>query len=117
MVGLEGGGLDLLIVGDVNLYHKFQFPQCNHSFQFRYELYLCRRNIYSEQRLLMMMIARYRAKIAGKKKSLGTGIEPEGFTPSLKERDVATIVNRTRTSTLEGWNPNHWTIEATILQW
>ncbi len=32
-----------------------------------------------------------------------------------KLRDIAanaTAVNRTRTSTLEGWNPNHWTTEA-----
>jgi hypothetical protein len=27
----------------------------------------------------------------------------------------ATAVNRTRTSTLEGWNPNHWTTEARCL--
>ena len=28
----------------------------------------------------------------------------------------ATAVNRTRTSTLEGWNPNHWTTEASRRQ-
>jgi hypothetical protein len=27
---------------------------------------------------------------------------------------IATAVNRTRTSTLEGWNPNHWTTEADL---
>ena len=37
--------------------------------------------------------------------------------PQVHEREnecccYATAVNRTRTSTLEGWNPNHWTTEA-----
>ena len=31
-----------------------------------------------------------------------------------KEPRLGRITNRTRTSTLEGWNPNHWTTEAVV---
>ncbi|CCD34299.1 hypothetical protein BofuT4_P026830.1 [Botrytis cinerea T4] len=40
----------------------------------------------------------------------------EGMCEKLHDQESqkrnATTANRTPTSTLEGWNPNHWTIEA-----
>ncbi|KUJ19801.1 uncharacterized protein LY89DRAFT_461539, partial [Mollisia scopiformis] len=40
------------------------------------------------------------------------GCKKEGKKYKKTSRHFATAVNRTRTSTLEGWNPNHWTTEA-----